>query len=54
MTRREQIVDCINGIETGQIKLQEHIQAYGITGHSELLAWLCKGVRLILEKELKS
>lgn len=54
MTRREKIVDCLEGIEQGQIKLQEHIQNYGTSGMSELLYWLCIGVRLILEQELKS
>ena len=53
MTRREDIIDCLNGIEDGQIKLQEHIQNYGISGMSELLGWLCVGIRLIFEKELK-
>ena len=54
VTRREKIIDCLEGIEQGQIKLQEHIQNYGTSGMSELLGWLCVGIRLILEKELKS
>lgn len=54
MTRRERICQCIEGIENGQIKLQEHIQNYGTSGMSELLGWLCYGIRLLLEKELKS
>lgn len=53
MTRREKIIDCLNGIEDGQIKLQEHVQNYGTSGMSELLGWLCRGIRLLLEKELK-
>lgn len=54
MTRREKIIDCLEGIEQGQIKLQEHVQNYGTSGMSELLGWLCRGIRLLLEKELKS
>lgn len=54
MTRREKIVDCLEGIEQGQIKLQEHVQNYGTSGMSELLYWLCYGIRLLLEQELKS
>ena len=54
VTRREKIIDCLEGIEQGQIKLQEHIQNYGTSGMSELLGWLCYGIRLLLEKELKS
>ena len=54
MTRREKMVKCIDEIENGQIKLQEHVQNYGTSGMSELLYWLCVGIRLILEKELKS
>lgn len=54
MTRREKIIDCLEGIEQGQIKLQEHVQNYGVTGMSELLGWLCVGIRLLLEKELKN
>lgn len=53
MTRREKIIDCLEGIEQGQIKLQEHVQNYGTSGMSELLGWLCCGIRLLLEKELK-
>ena len=53
VTRRKKIIDCLEGIEQGQIKLQEHIQNYGTSGMSELLGWLCVGIRLILEKELK-
>ena len=53
MPRREKIIKCLNGIEDGQIKLQEHVQNYGTSGMSELLGWLCIGIRLILEKELK-
>lgn len=53
MTRREKIVQCVDNIENGQIRLQEHVQNYGSTGMSELLAWICVGMRLILEKELK-
>lgn len=53
MTRREKICQCLEGIEKGQIKLQEHIQNYGTSAHSELLADICAGMRLILEKELK-
>lgn len=54
MTRREKIIDCLEGIEQGQIKLQEHIQSYGTSGMSELLYWLCIGIRLLLEKELRN
>lgn len=54
VTRREKIIKCLNGIEDGQNKLQEHIQNYGTSGMSELLGWLCCGIRLLLEKELKS
>lgn len=54
MTRREKIIDCLEGIEQGQIKLQEHVQNYGTSGMSELLGWLCVGIRLILEKEIKN
>ena len=54
MSRREKMVKCIDEIENGQIKLQEHVQNYGTSGMSELLYWLCVGIRLILEKELKS
>lgn len=54
MTRREKICQCLEGVENGQIKLQEHIQNYGVTGMSELLGWLCVGIRLLLEKELKN
>lgn len=54
VTRREKIIDCLNGIEDGQIKLQKHVQNYGTSGMSELLGWLCRGIRLLLEKELKS
>lgn len=54
MTRREKIVGCLEGIEQGQIKLQEHVQNYGTSGMSELLSWLCYGIRLLLEQELKS
>lgn len=53
VTRREKIIKCLNGIEDGQVKLQEHIQTYGTSGMSELLGWLCVGIRLLLEKELK-
>lgn len=54
MTRREEIVECLDGIENGHIKLQEHVQTYGSSEASELLAWLGVGVTLILGKELKS
>lgn len=53
MTRRERICKCLEGIEDGQIKLQNHVQNYGPSPHSDLLAWICEGLRLILEKELK-
>lgn len=53
MTKREKIIQCLEGLEEGQIKLQEHIQSYGTTAHSELLAWICAGLRILLKKELK-
>lgn len=53
MTRHEKIIQCLEGLEEGQIKLQEHIQVYGTTAHSELLAWICAGLRLVLESELR-
>lgn len=53
MTKREKIIQCLEGLEEGQIKLQEHIQSYGTTAHSELLAWICAGLRILLEREVK-
>lgn len=53
MTRREKIIKCIEEIENGYIKLQEHVWDYGTSRTSELLAWLCVEVKLALEKELE-
>lgn len=53
MTRQEKVRQCLEGIEEGQIKLQAHVQSYGASPHSELLAWICVGLRLVLERELR-
>lgn len=50
MTKREQILECIDELEKGQAALEE--RRHDIW-QDKLVWWLCKAVALLLTEELK-
>lgn len=49
MTRRQQIIECINKIEEGQLKVEMTREIW----QNDLIWWMCKALCLLLVDELK-
>ena len=50
MTRREQIIECVEAMEEGMIKTQTNRDMW----QNNLIWWICRAVKLLLEKEIKN
>lgn len=49
MTKRQQMIECIQAIDEGM----ERIQTKRDIWQNELLYWICKSLKLLLEANLK-
>ena len=49
MTSREQMVECAEAMEQGMIQTQ----TYRSMWQNDLVWWLCKAVKLLLDEQLK-
>ena len=50
MTKREQMVECAEQMENGMM----HTTAHSDMWQNDLIWWICKAVKLLLEDRIKS
>lgn len=50
MTKREQLIECAEQMENGMIKMQNSRDIW----QNELIYWICKAVKLLIEVQLKN
>lgn len=50
MTKREQLIECAEAMENGMIKMQNSRDIW----QNELIYWICKAIKLIIEVQLKN
>ena len=49
MTKREQMIECMEQLEDGMCRIQTTRDIW----QNELLWWICKSIMLLLEKRVK-
>lgn len=50
MTRREQMMECAEAMEQGMLQTQTHRDMW----QNDLVWWICKAVKLLLEERIKT
>lgn len=50
MTKREQLIECAEAMENGMINIQCKRDIW----QNELIYWICKSIKLIIEGQLRN
>ena len=50
MTKREQLIECAEAMESGMLNIQYKRDIW----QNELIYWICKAIKLIIEVQLKN
>ena len=50
MTKREQLIECAEAMENGMLNIQYKRDIW----QNELIYWICKAIKLIIEVQLKN
>ena len=50
MTKREQLIECAEAMENGMLNIQYKRDIW----QNELIYWICKAIKLIIEVQLKT
>ena len=50
MTKREQLIECAEAMENGMLNIQYKRDIW----QNELIYWICKAIKLLIEVQLKN
>ena len=50
MTKREQLIECAEAMESGMLNIQYKRDIW----QNELIYWICKAIKLLIEVQLKN
>ena len=50
MTKREQLIECAEAMENGMVNIQYRRDIW----QNELIYWICKAIKLLIEVQLKN